>query len=166
VVEQMWRSSDTSGYASSAVDVDALTVKITWKGEAPADVQRLEGTTKDGVRVSIMQVPYSQKEISAAGTRVFRASFKGHTSAQVFATHANEAFDRLVVEISSADYACSDLAALADQLAAIAQMPVTIEQGAASVEANGAPNSAGASGDSMVLAMERLKVDGRRQICG
>jgi hypothetical protein len=137
VVEQMWRSSDTSGYATSTVDIDALTVEIMWRGEPPADVKRLEGTTKDGVRVSIVKVPYSQNEIDAAGARVFRARFRGQTSAQVTATYANKAFDGLVVEISSAR---RDLTALADQLAAIAQMPVTIKPGGASVELDGAPD--------------------------
>jgi hypothetical protein len=130
VVEQMWKSPDTSGYARSTVDVDALTVQIMWKGEPPADVKRLAGTTPDGVRVLIVGVPYNEQEIAAAGRRVFEAGMKGEIPVRPVAAYANEAFDGLVVEISSADYARSDLAALADQLAAIAHMPVTIQQGA------------------------------------
>jgi hypothetical protein len=130
VVEQMWKSPDTSGYARSTVDVDALTVQIMWKGEPPADVKRLAGTTPDGVRVLIVDVPYNEQEIAAAGRRVFEVGMKGEIPVRPVAAYANEAFDGLVVEISSADYARSDLAALADQLAAIAHMPVTIQQGA------------------------------------
>jgi hypothetical protein len=130
VIERMWQSADTSGYARATVDVDALTVQIMWKGTPPPDVKSLVGLTADGVRVSVVDVPYNAQEMIAAGERVLRAGWRGALPVRPVAAPANATFDGLDVEVPGASLARSDRTALRKKAAAIARMPVTVMPGA------------------------------------
>lgn len=129
VVERMWQSSDTTGYARATVDVDALTVQIMWKGHPPADVKSLVGVTADGVRVILVDVPYNAQEMIAAGERVLRAGWRGELPVRPVAAPANVTFDGLDVAVPVASLARSDRAALRKKVSAIARMPVALTPG-------------------------------------
>ena len=58
-------------YARVSVDVERLTMVLQWKGEPPPEIQAMAGTTSSGVKITIVRVPYSQGDISAAAKKIF-----------------------------------------------------------------------------------------------
>lgn len=112
-----------TGYAGLAIWQDAGAVLLQWKRPIPAEIQQLEGTRPDGVRVIVDPVRFSDAETT-------RASVKLHKSGE-----------RLDAEVTSMS-ACADgsgvvagvdpeslgdrRAELQKKMAAIVKMPVYV----------------------------------------
>jgi hypothetical protein len=59
------------GFAGLSVWQDAGAVVLQWKSPVPPEVQELEGTRSDGVKVLIWPTTYSEKDLRSAADRVF-----------------------------------------------------------------------------------------------
>ena len=121
-------------FARSSVDVDNLTAEIMWKGEVPEPIRDLEGTTKSGVRITIVGVPYSQGDITAAAEEIFDLARKEDLPLPA-GISATEQFDGLKVELTADDFEKVDRAELANQMQRATGIPSVIVKGEPSYDA-------------------------------
>lgn len=60
-----------AGYGKVAVDYDAMSVTVYWKGgKAPAAVEAMTGDQPNGVHVTVVPSKYSEKDLLDAGRRI------------------------------------------------------------------------------------------------
>ena len=115
-------------FARSIVDYERLTLQVMWKGKPPPKIQAMEGTTASGVRVPIVNVPYSQGDITSAGRKVFAAANEGDFPLPV-SSGANLAFDGLKVAFTVVQLETMDREAVAQQIKRLTGIPATIVAG-------------------------------------
>ncbi len=128
VVDAVLRVPDTSGFAGSAVDSDALHVTLLWTAPVPDFVESLAGVTETGVTVTILPADYSEREVLAAAERVFAAARAGDVPVPNVA--AGSTFSRgLTLEMTPTDIAKSRDLELVAKYSKIAGMPVDLVEG-------------------------------------
>jgi hypothetical protein len=116
---------NSPGYARATVDIDRLTVEIMWKGEPPAKVRALEGINESGVRITIVDVPYSQGDVTAAADKILALGRAGEIPRPTEVS-SNDRFDGLRVGLQPTDASKVDQARLAEQLKALTGIPAAI----------------------------------------
>lgn len=118
-----WRDS---GYGRVTVDYEAATVRVYWHGSPPPEIEKLDNGTIDGVEVDIIDVPYSDSDMSAAGRRVLNHSGTSAEAVTVSHTFPSKDFSALVVVVLKTDDTL-DAAGLEKSLAKVAGMPVIVK---------------------------------------
>lgn len=113
------------GFGRVALDFATKTVTVFWNGEPPQEVMTRLGTTSDGVRVELVEVPFSQVELVAAGGRVLRATGPGTGLPAAFVVRPRPDLSGVVVEMERADLEPAQLA----ELERLAGVPVTVVPG-------------------------------------
>lgn len=118
-----YRERADNGYAQVRVDVQAASAKILWKGEPPADVQGLVGTSPNCVRVELVDVPYSRADLERAYQGVIRAQNLGELPG-FSGLGPSRTFDALEVGFPSAELDANNNDANRASFEATASMPV------------------------------------------
>lgn len=113
------------GFGRVALDFDTKTVTVFWAGEPPQEVTTRLGTTSDGVRVDLVEVPYSQADLVAVGDRVLKGTGPGTGLPAAFLVRPRPDLSGVVVEMERTDLTQSQLA----ELESLAGVPVTVEPG-------------------------------------
>lgn len=113
------------GFGRVALDFDTKTVTVFWNGEPPQEVTTRLGTTSDGVRVELDEVPFSQADLVAAGDRVLQATGPGTDLPAAYLVRPRPDLSGVVVEMERADLEPAQLA----ELERLAGVPVTVVPG-------------------------------------
>ncbi|WP_423465215.1 hypothetical protein ACO229_13345 [Promicromonospora sp. MS192] len=109
------------GYAGVAVDYDAATVTVSWKGHAPAQVSRL--LQQAPVNVEVRRTVFSEAELRAASTRLLDGQRAAHGPDAVLAVLPAADYAGLVAEVSR-DSAVATRPDLTEHLERAAGVPV------------------------------------------
>jgi hypothetical protein len=117
--------AEVPGYAGVAVDYDAASVVVSWKGQAPAAVSELTERAPDGVSVDVRQTVLSEADLRAASTRLLDSQRALHGPDAVLAVLPAADYAGLVVEVSD-DSAAARMPALAERLQQVAGVPVRL----------------------------------------
>lgn len=122
-VSKLWREP---GYGKVSVDYENATVLVFWRGSTPADLEKLRGTTIDGVEVRVVDVPYSDHDMAVAARKVLHHRETSMGAVMVSHTFPSKDFAALVAVVSRTERN-PDAAALAKSLTKIAGIPVMVE---------------------------------------
>ena len=120
-------------YARGTVDVERLTMMLMWKGQPPRAIQAMEGTTASGVKITIVDVPYSQGDISAGARKIFKLARDGEIPLPVSAG-TNGAFDGQEVSFTVEQLAVIDRTALSVRLERLTGIPTALVAGERGVD--------------------------------
>jgi hypothetical protein len=104
--------------------VTALSMTIYWKGEPPAAVRALEGTTDSGVDVEIVEAKVSKSELDDGRKQILAAARSGKLP-EPDSISVNDNFDGLVVGFMKARFAASTTAAIKAAFRSIAKVAVS-----------------------------------------
>lgn len=120
---QLWREP---GFGKVKVDYGTATVHVYWHGSPPPEIERLRNETIDGVFVDVIEVPYNDADMAAAGRRVL--SYGRTTAVDIDVSHTFPAgdFTALVVAVVRSEDT-GERGALEEALAEVARMPVVVE---------------------------------------
>lgn len=115
--------AEVPGYAGVAVDYDAATVTVSWKGEPPPQVGLLRRQAP--VTVDVRRAVFSEAELRAASTRLLDSQRAAHGPDAVLAALPAPDYAGLVVEVGS-DSTVAGRPGLAEHLGRTAGVPVRV----------------------------------------
>ncbi|HUR75524.1 MAG TPA: hypothetical protein VMZ00_14680 [Sporichthya sp.] len=123
VVDQIDESA--KGFAQILQNAAKLKLHIYWKGEPPANVRALVGTTGTGVEVILVEAKLSRADVNAAIARISQAAQAGTVPAPD-SISANKDFSGITIGFVQSRLAANSSASLRGKYEAIAKVPVTI----------------------------------------
>ncbi|MFD2796244.1 hypothetical protein ACFS27_21965 [Promicromonospora vindobonensis] len=118
--------SEVRGYAGVAVDYEAATVTISWKGAAPPAVGALAEQVPEGVLVEVRRTALSGADLHAASTRLLDSQRSATSAPTVLTVLPADDYAGLVVEVSG-EPAAPGAEALEQRLERIAGVPVRLQ---------------------------------------
>lgn len=113
------------GFAQILQNPAKLKIHIYWKGEPPAEIKALEGTTGTGVQVILVETKLSKADVSAAIARISKAVQAGQVAAPD-SIAANKDFSGLTIGFIESRLAANNNASVRAKYEAIAKVPVSI----------------------------------------
>ncbi len=123
VVEDIDESA--KGFAQVLQNAAKLKIHIYWKGEPPAAVKALEGTTGTGVEVILVEAKLSRTDVNAAITRISQAAQAGKVPAPD-SISANKDYSGIVIGFVESRLAANNNATVRAKYEEVAKVPVTI----------------------------------------
>jgi hypothetical protein len=123
VVEKIDESA--KGFAQILQNAAKLKLHVYWKGEPPAEVKALEGTTGTGVEVILVEAKLSKADVNAAITRISQAAQAGKVPAPD-SISANKDYSGITIGFVPSRLAANNNAAVRAKYEEIAKVPVTI----------------------------------------
>lgn len=113
------------GFAQILQNAAKLKLHIYWKGEPPAEVKALEGTTGTGVEVILVDAKLSKADVNAAIARISQAVQAGTVPAPD-SISANKDFSGITIGFIESRRAANSNATVRAKYEAVAKVPVTI----------------------------------------
>ncbi|MBA3742840.1 hypothetical protein [Sporichthya sp.] len=113
------------GFAQILQNPAKLKVHIYWKGQPPAEVKALEGTTGTGVEVILVEARLSKADVNTAIARISQAAQVGTVPAPD-SISANKDFSGITIGFLESRFAANNNASVRGKYEAVAKVPVTI----------------------------------------
>jgi V8-like Glu-specific endopeptidase len=118
--------AEVPGYAGVAVDYDAATVTISWKGTAPPAVDSLAQRVPAGVLIEVRRTALSGADLHAASTRLLDSQRAAPEGTTVLTVLPADDYAGLVVEVSGGSTTLA-AHALDQRLESLAGVPVQLQ---------------------------------------
>lgn len=87
------------GYGGVRLDYEAKRIRVLWKHNPPAEVNRLVGLHESGVEVALTQSRYSEPELAKAGNDLLGALQQRYGRERIVAVLPNPDRSGLIVEV-------------------------------------------------------------------